>query len=304
MKHHDANPGSQLVCFAEIVCRDPFSIVGSPAQSGISSGRSRRQCGLRRSAKCRRRGCACRRICAQAGVDPERLDRVPDRSMAENLEALRQGTIEAAQLFEPVRRSRLLASQAGYLWHAASSRGRTTYTAFVTTRDRLTGDPEPLLRMVRAIFRTQQWIHAQSAAEIAAAIASFFPSARSWCAGRRDRPLPGPAGLGTRPGASRGRLRSPAARRWFRAVLSAGTSLTRHASTIPSPGRSLRAKPYDGRGRACSPTAPTASDRCAVAIERHRFLRSAKFHSSSSAINRQRGYKPQEFLHDDLFSMR
>jgi len=28
MKHHDDNPGSPLVCFAEIVCRDPFSIVG------------------------------------------------------------------------------------------------------------------------------------------------------------------------------------------------------------------------------------------------------------------------------------
>ena len=30
--------------------------------------------------------------------------------------------------------------------------------------------------MVRAIFRTQQWIHAQSAPEIAMAIASFFPA--------------------------------------------------------------------------------------------------------------------------------
>jgi NitT/TauT family transport system substrate-binding protein len=28
MKHHDDNPGSVLVCFAEIVCRDPFSIIG------------------------------------------------------------------------------------------------------------------------------------------------------------------------------------------------------------------------------------------------------------------------------------
>ena len=28
MKHHDDNPGSALVCFAEVVCRDPFSIVG------------------------------------------------------------------------------------------------------------------------------------------------------------------------------------------------------------------------------------------------------------------------------------
>ena len=28
MKHHDDHPSSPLVCFAEIVCRDPFSIVG------------------------------------------------------------------------------------------------------------------------------------------------------------------------------------------------------------------------------------------------------------------------------------
>ena len=28
IKHHDDNPDSLLVCFAEIVCRDPFSIVG------------------------------------------------------------------------------------------------------------------------------------------------------------------------------------------------------------------------------------------------------------------------------------
>jgi len=28
MKHHDDHPDSSLVCFAEIVCRDPFSIVG------------------------------------------------------------------------------------------------------------------------------------------------------------------------------------------------------------------------------------------------------------------------------------
>ncbi len=46
----------------------------------------------------------------------------------------------------------------------------------MTTRDRLQRDPEPLLRMVRAIYRIQQWIAAQPAAEIAAAVASFFPA--------------------------------------------------------------------------------------------------------------------------------
>jgi NitT/TauT family transport system substrate-binding protein len=114
----------------------------------------------------------------QAGVDPGRLDRVADFSMAENLAALRDGRIEAAQLFEPFV-ERALATGTGHLWHAASDRGRTTYTAFVTTRGRLVRDPERLLRMVRAIYRTQQWIRANTGQEIAAAIASFFPGLAS-----------------------------------------------------------------------------------------------------------------------------
>jgi len=108
-------------------------------------------------------------------VDPERLDRISDRTMTDNLSGLREGQLDAAQLFEPFVEE-ALASQIGHLWYAASSRGRTTYTAFITTRERLSTDPEPLLRMVRAIFRSQQWIHAQSSREIAEAIASFFPT--------------------------------------------------------------------------------------------------------------------------------
>jgi NitT/TauT family transport system substrate-binding protein len=94
--------------------------------------------------------------------------------MAENLSALSKGRIEAAQFFEPIV-EQALASGRGHLWYAASTRGRTTYTAFVTTRDRLVRDAEPLLRIVRAIQRTQQWIYTRSAPEIAEAISSFFP---------------------------------------------------------------------------------------------------------------------------------
>ena len=105
------------------------------------------------------------------GIDPARLD----RSTAENLNALTEGRIEAAQFFEPVVEE-ALASGKGHLWYAASARGRTSYTAFVTTHERLVRDAEPLLCMVRAIQRTQQWIYSQSAQEIAAAISSFFPA--------------------------------------------------------------------------------------------------------------------------------
>jgi NitT/TauT family transport system substrate-binding protein len=174
MKHHDENPGSDVVCFAEIVCRDPFSIVGGRPNPhfrliDLASMRFATVSEVPTPWLCLQEDLR------QAGFDPEGLDRVADRSMTANLEALCQGRIEAAQFFEPIVEE-ALASGAGHLWHAASSRGRTSYTAFVTTRDRLVHTPEPLLRMVSAIYRTQQWIHVQPPPEIAAAIASFFPA--------------------------------------------------------------------------------------------------------------------------------
>jgi NitT/TauT family transport system substrate-binding protein len=174
MKHHDDNPGSSLVCFAEIVCRDPFSIVGRRPNpnfrlADLSSMRFASVSEVPTPWLCLQEDLR------QQGIDPERLDRVASRGMVDNLAALREGRIEAAQLFEPVVEE-ALASGAGHLWHAASARGRTSYTAFVTTRDRLSQNPEPLLRLIRAIYRTQQWIHSQPAPEVAAAIAAFFPA--------------------------------------------------------------------------------------------------------------------------------
>ena len=78
------------------------------------------------------------------GIDPARLDRITDRSMPENFNALTEGRIEWARFFEPVV-EQALASGKGHLWHAASARGRTSYIAFVTTRERLVRDAEPLL---------------------------------------------------------------------------------------------------------------------------------------------------------------
>jgi len=174
MKHHDDNPGSALVCFAEIVCRDPFSIVGRHPNPGFRLADLARM-RIATVGEVPTPWLCLQEDLRQAGIDPAQLDRVADRSMAENLLTLREGRVDAARLFEPVVEE-ALASGAGHLWHAASARGRTTYTAFVTTRDRLVRDAEPLLRMVRAVHRTQQWIHACSAAELAATVSPFFPA--------------------------------------------------------------------------------------------------------------------------------
>jgi NitT/TauT family transport system substrate-binding protein len=174
MRHHDDNPGSPLVCFAEVVCRDPFSIIGRYPKpdfrlADLASARFATVSEVPTPWLCLQHDLR------QAGVNPERLDRIADRNMPENLNALAEGQIEAAQLFEPFVEE-ALASQIGHLWYAAGSRGRTTYTAFVTTRERLRTHREPLLRLLRGTFRSQGWIHTQSPQAIAAAIASFFPT--------------------------------------------------------------------------------------------------------------------------------
>ena len=174
IKHHNDDPGSPLVCFAEVVCRDPFSIVGRYPNPGF---RVVDLAGMRFAtvSEVPTPWLCLQEDLREAGIDPDRLDRIAGRTMAENLEALRDGRLDAVQLFEPVVQA-VLASGAGHLWYAASDRGRTTYTALVTTRERLLRHREPLLRMVRAVYRTQQWFKANQPAAIAAAIATYFPA--------------------------------------------------------------------------------------------------------------------------------
>jgi NitT/TauT family transport system substrate-binding protein len=173
MKHHDLHPDSPLVCFAEVVCRDPFSIVGGRPNPGF------RLADLGRLRFASVSEVPTPWLCLQhdlreAGLDPTSLDRIADRSMADNLQALARGEIAAVQLFEPYVEM-AIAAGTGHLWYAASGRGRTTYTAFVTTRDRLRQMPEALAAMVRAIARTQQWLQRANPEDIAAAIAPLFP---------------------------------------------------------------------------------------------------------------------------------
>jgi len=236
MRHHDENPGSPLVCFAEIVCRDPFSIIGRYPKpdfrpTDLAYARFATVSEVPTPWLCLQHDLR------QAGVNPARLNRVSDRNMPDNLSALREGQLDAAQLFEPFVEE-ALASNIGHLWYAADSRGRTTYTAFITTRQRLKTDPEPLLRMVRAIFQSQRWIYMEPSQAIAAAVGSFFPALTGMC-----WPTPSIAirlilfGEATRCFPRMALIVCKAV--FCRAGSFAGRLLTRNASTTLSPARSL-----------------------------------------------------------------
>jgi NitT/TauT family transport system substrate-binding protein len=110
----------------------------------------------------------------RAGVAPGTIDRVGDRTMAENCAALLAGSADAVQVFEPFV-STLLADHGCSVWYAQAGRGPTSYTTFYARRDTLTARRDELHRMVRAIYRSQRWVAGATGAAIAEAVTGYFP---------------------------------------------------------------------------------------------------------------------------------
>ena len=171
---HARDPASDVVCFCDVVKRDPFFIIGRSPKPDFQPGDL---LGLRFASVAE---VPTPWLCLQddlrrAGVDPAALSRVSGPSMADNAASLRAGTLDAVQLFQPHAEA-LLASGAGHLWYEAASRGLTAYTTLVTRRSVIAARRPELLAMVRAMRRTLQWIATSSAADIARALAAFFPA--------------------------------------------------------------------------------------------------------------------------------
>ncbi len=174
MQTYDKNPDCDLVCFCEVVTRDPFCIVGRGERPDFQFA------DLVGTTIATVSEVPTPWLCLQedirrAGFDPDTIDRIPDRSMAENLERLRLGKIAAVQLFEPfIEEAR--AGGACSIWYAAAERGPTSYTSFYARRALLGDRYDELKAMVRAIYCTQKWLHATASAQIARAIVRFFPN--------------------------------------------------------------------------------------------------------------------------------
>jgi NitT/TauT family transport system substrate-binding protein len=111
----------------------------------------------------------------RAGLNPDALPRIADRTMTDNAAALRRGELDVVQLFEPFGEE-LIAAGEGHLWYAAATRGPTAYTSFYTRRSVLAARRDEMKKLVRGLYRTQKWLHARPPEALADAVQSFFPS--------------------------------------------------------------------------------------------------------------------------------
>jgi NitT/TauT family transport system substrate-binding protein len=173
MKARDSDPNSPLVCFCEVVARDPFFLVGKcdrPVFQLADLGRLR----VATVSEVPTPWLCLQQDLRQNGIDPDRLKRVTGRSMGDNLEALRRGEIDVAQVFEPYA-SMALKSGVGEILYAASARGPTVYTTFLATRDGIEKNRASFAAVVRAVRRMQSWLGDRGADDLAAAVAPFYP---------------------------------------------------------------------------------------------------------------------------------
>ena len=169
----DREPGADLVCFCDVVARDPFFIIGARPRPDFRFA-DLAPLKLATVSEVPTPWICLANDIRQAGLDPNSLDRIADRSMAENEAALRAGTVDAVQVFQPYA-ERLVASGAGHVWNAAATRGLTAYTTLVTRRETLLKRADDLLAMTRAMHRTLQWFATTPAPEIARLLKDFFP---------------------------------------------------------------------------------------------------------------------------------
>jgi NitT/TauT family transport system substrate-binding protein len=170
---HAADPAADVVCFCDVVARDPFFVIGREPRPDF---RPRDLVGQRFASVAE---VPTPWLCLQDdirrdGVDPASLNRLSGPSMAENAEALRAGRLDAVQVFQPYAED-LLQSGAGHVWHAAANRGLTAYTTLVTRRSLLISRRDELAAMVRAMDRSLRWLTLTPGLEVARALAEYFP---------------------------------------------------------------------------------------------------------------------------------
>ena len=174
MHAHEARADCDLVCFGEVVTRDPFLLVGREPRPDFALA------DLYGAHVATVSEVPTPWLCLQedlrrADLDPEALPRVADRTMAENMASLRRGEIDVVQLFEPFAEE-LIAAGEGHLWYAAAMRGPTAYTSFYARRSVVSARRDEMKKLVRGLYRTQKWLHANPPEALAGVVQSFFPS--------------------------------------------------------------------------------------------------------------------------------
>lgn len=172
MAEHDRDPECPLVCFAQVLARDPFLLIGREPRPGFRLPDLK---GLKIAAPFdpATPWCLLQEDARRAGLDPAAIERIGDLSQPDAAAAVAAGTIDAAVLLQP-HAERLIADGTGHIWYAGAIRGPVAFTTFYTTREQIRWKPAAMRGLVRALRSALADCAREPAETIAEAIAPWF----------------------------------------------------------------------------------------------------------------------------------
>lgn len=174
LMHHDADPDCPLVCFGQVVARDPFMLLGAQPRPGFRfSDLIGKRIGV--VSEVPTPWMTMQDDVARAGVDPSALMIGPERSMAENVVALSRAELDVIQVMEPYATC-AIDDGVAHLWHRFSERGAVAFTTFYATRAFVEAQTETCRALVRAVSCSVQTLYRSDANEVAERIAAWFPA--------------------------------------------------------------------------------------------------------------------------------
>ena len=173
MMHHDADPRCPLVCFAQVVARDPFMLIGRTRKPHF---RFQDLAGLRvaPAGDVPTPWMTFQDDVRRAGLEPAAIAGRRVRPMAVNVAAYLRGTVDVVQVFEP-HAERLVREGHGHVWHRFSERGDIAYTTFYSTRRFTQTRRDACARLVAGMARAQSALFAATPATLADTVAPFLP---------------------------------------------------------------------------------------------------------------------------------
>jgi len=167
------SPENRLVAFGEAVAKDPFLLIGNRPFPDFHF-RALRDCRLATVSEVPTPWLCLQEDLRRAGIDPSSIDRISDRTMAENAESLRAGEVDVIQVFEPFVQT-LVGEGAGHIWYAAASRGLTSYTTYYAPVSFCKSERNILLSLTKALYDVQIWLHEAPISEVAKTVHKYFP---------------------------------------------------------------------------------------------------------------------------------
>lgn len=177
MKDHDTTEenGQSLLCFGEVVSRDPFFLLGKKTLGRFELAQ------LRQLRMARVSEVPTPWLCLQADLRDQGLNvreieplLVQGLSMSEQMTAMKAGKLDVAHLFEPLV-SDVLQDSAYQVLYPAHTRGPTVYTTLICSRDGWDKNHVTFGKLVQILGDLQSWLHAQTPAHLTEHMQPFFP---------------------------------------------------------------------------------------------------------------------------------